>query len=210
MLSTAELLNDAREPLTNIACTVAGLMAGQFWGGYRARQKWKALDSTERVNVSLNIFSDGRLRIRTIFERPLGEIVANRHAKNLVLASAKKADKYSPLLRLPESDMRFVLNCILNATAEHFILGSVRRDCGQRVLSADYALFLTCEVAKETRHRKIRAMLLKKESLENFSFRDEDVRLESPTHRDRVITLRRASELYKTDPGLFAHLELCV
>ena len=53
-------------------------------------------------------------------------------------------------------------------------------------------------------------MLVRKEILEDFPFKDKMPELENPWHETRVQTLRTAAELYKTAPEQFMKLELCV
>jgi hypothetical protein len=53
-------------------------------------------------------------------------------------------------------------------------------------------------------------MLLRVDLLENFPYPDTMPQLENPWHADRIKTLRRASELYKSDPDLFLVIEVCV
>ena len=73
-----------------------------------------------------------------------------------------------------------------------------------------YSLFLTCELVGEERIRKVRAMLMRTDVLENFPYREEMPALENPWHENRVKTLRKAAALYKTEPDLFLTLEVCV
>ena len=73
-----------------------------------------------------------------------------------------------------------------------------------------YALFLTCEVVGDERIRKVRAMLVRRDVLENFPYTDTMPLLENPWHEDRVKTLRAAAALYKTEPDNFLMLEVCV
>lgn len=160
--------------------------------------------------MSLNIFADGHLKIRTVLERSIQEVFLNKIAIDLVERASKACTVDQPLMLIPKADRWYVLNFVLNAVAEHFSAGHVKRDAGVPVAAVKYALFLTCEVVGDERIRKVRAMLLRQDLLENFPYPDSLPQLENPWHADRIKTLRRAAELYKTDPDLFLMMEVCV
>src|SRR5262249_26434944 len=116
----------------------------------------------------------------------------------------------NPMMPIDREDCWYLLNFILNHVAEHFTLGVVKMDAGVPVTKTMYAVFLTAERVGEERIRKVRAMMLKKELLENFPYNDSMPELETPWHADRIVTLRRAAQMYRTDPELFLFLEVCV
>jgi hypothetical protein len=191
--------------------TVAAFLFGRYWGRYKARRVWASKEFFDRVIVSLNVFADGGLKIRTVFERSIQEVFLNTVAIDLVGKVSRACTADQPLLMIPKADRWYVLNFVLNAVAEHFSVGHVKRDAGVPVASVKYALFLTCEVVGDERIRKVRAMLLRQDLLETFPYSAENMpQLENPWHADRIKTLRRASEVYKTDPDLFLMMEVCV
>jgi hypothetical protein len=191
--------------------TVAAFLFGRYWGRYKAQKVWASKEFFDRVIVSLNILADGGLKIRTVFERSIQEVFLNTVAIDLVNKASRACTADQPLMMIPKADRWYVLNFVLNAVAEHFSVGHVKRDAGVPVASVKYALFLTCEVVGDERIRKVRAMLLRQDLLENFPYSAENMpQLENPWHADRIKTLRRASEAYKTDPDLFLMLEVCV
>ena len=158
----------------------------------------------------MNILAEGSLRIRTVMERSIQEVFLNKIAIDMVDKASKACTAEQPMLLIPKADRWYVLNYVLNAVAEHFSSGHVKRDAGVPVVAVKYALFLTCEVVGDERIRKVRAMLLRVDLLENFPYPDTMPQLENPWHADRIKTLRRASELYKSDPDLFLVIEVCV
>jgi hypothetical protein len=190
--------------------TVAAFLFGRYWGRYKAQKVWASKEFFDRVIVSLNILAEGSLRIRTVLERSIQEVFLNKIAIDMVDKASKACTAEQPMLLIPKADRWYVLNYVLNAVAEHFSAGHVKRDAGVPVVAVKYALFLTCEVVGDERIRKVRAMLLRVDLLENFPYPDTMPRLENPWHADRIKTLRRASELYKSDPDLFLVLEVCV
>ncbi len=212
---TDDVVNDSGKKIvvTVIVSAVTSLAAflfGRYYGRYKARREWMSKEFFNRVIVSLNIFAGGVLKIRTVLERSIEEVFLNPVAIEKVQAAARACTEADPLLRIPKEDRWFVLNFVLNAVAELFVPGQIKLDAGEKVSAVKYALFLTCEVVGDERIRKIRAMLLRRDLLENFPYPDTLPQLENPWHEDRIKTLRRAAELFRTEPDLFLTLEVCV
>ncbi len=184
--------------------------AGRWYGRYKANRQWQAKEFLDRIIVSLNIFADGFLKIRTVMERSLDEIFLNRVAIAKISAAARATTVDKPNKPLAKEDRWYLLNFVLNAVAEHFVEGHVKQDTGQPVVKVKYALFLTAEQVGEERIRKVRAMLVRQELLEEFPYPDTMPKLERDWHADRVKTLRHAAELYKKEPDHFLTLEVCV
>ena len=190
--------------------TVVSFIAGRFWGYYRARRQWVHKDFLGRIIVSVNLFQENRLRIRTIMERTLEEIFPNAIAVEKIRSAAGQTTLADPMLPMAKEDCWFLLNFVLNQVAEHFTQGIVKMDAGVPVTKITYALFLTCEVLGEERIRKIRALMLRKDLLENFPYPDSMPELENVWHADRIVTLRKAAETYRRNPEQFLFLEVCV
>ena len=106
----------------------------------------------------------------------------------------------NPILPIEPKDRWYLLNFVLNAVAELFTAGLVRYDAGQPLKPVPYLIFLTCEVVGEDRIRKVRAMMIRKDQLLDFPYWDSIPKLEQQWHEDRIVTLRRAAELYKKEP----------
>ncbi len=212
-----QFLNDpevARRVLSAVliflCTTVASFVVGRWWGRYQAKRQWQRKEFLGRITVSLNTLADGWLKIRTIFERSLEEVFLNRVAVEKVHAASLRATVDNPLLPIEPKDRWFLLNFVLNAVAERFSGGLMRYDAGQPMKSVTYLLFLTCEVVGEDRIRKVRAMLLRKELLEQFPYTETMPQLEQEWHKDRILTLRRAADLYRKEPDNFLPLEVYV
>ena len=190
--------------------TIVSFIAGRFWGYYRARRQWVHKDFLGRIIVSVSLFQENRLRIRTIMERTLEEIFPNAIAVEKIRSAAGQTTLADPMLPMPKEDCWFLLNFVLNQVAEHFTQGIVKMDAGVPVTKVTYALFLTCEVLGEERIRKVRALMLRKDLLENFPYPDSMPELENVWHADRIVTLRKAAETYRRNPEQFLFLEVCV
>ncbi|MCZ2343035.1 MAG: hypothetical protein LC104_14780 [Bacteroidales bacterium] len=220
------LLAQAADPVTEIATdsgkkvvvavvvglvtTVGSFLFGRYWGRYKAHREWTKQEFFNRIIVSFNIFSDGYLKIRTVMERSLDEIFLNQIAIEKVLTAAQSCTLDQPIMPIAPKDRWYLLNYVLNAVAEHFVEGHVRQDAGLPVTKVRYALFLTCELVGDERIRKVRAMLLRVEHLENFPYPDSLPKFSSPWHECRILTLRAAAELYKKEPDNFLIIEICV
>ena len=194
--------------LWEIAAAVIGGAFVATLARYRARRRWERRHALEHLNVSINMFADGYLKIRTILERPLEQIIPNLHAQEMVLEAARRTTHEDPIIVLPPKHHGFILNYILNAIAERFAAGAVKADAGHPVASATYALFLTNEPSTILRQAKLRAMLLRRELIEAFPYEDSLPQLERPHHADRIKTLRVAVAKYRKNPELFPSVEL--
>jgi hypothetical protein len=190
--------------------TVASFVFGRWWGNRAARRDWQRKEFYNRINISLNILADGKLKIRTLMERPLAQVFSNKIAEEKVMAASRRTTVANPMLPIAKEDCWYLLNFVLNEVAEHFSAGHVRQDAGEPVKAVTYLICLTCEVVGDERIRKTRAMLIRKDVLENFPYKDQLPELENPWHETRVQTLRTAAELYKTHPENFLKLEICV
>lgn len=190
--------------------STATFFVGRWWGRYKASRQWQKKEFLERIIVSLNIFADGYLKIRTVLERSLEEVFLNQLAVNKVLAAARKTTQDNPLMPIAKEDRWFLLNFVLNAVAEHFVTGQIKLDAGEKVTVVRYSLFLTCELVGDERIRKVRAMLIRTDLLANFPYLNAMPKLENPWHADRIRTLRKAVELYQKEPDNFLTLEVCV
>ena len=148
--------------------------------------------------------------MRTIFERSLEEVFLNPVAIDKVRSASLRTTVDNPLLPIAKEDRWYLLNFVLNAVAERFSGDVLRYDAGHALKPVTYLLFLTCEVLGDDRIRKVRAMLLRKDLLEDFPFAEEMPKLEQEWHSDRIVTLRRASEMYKKEPDHFLPIEIYV
>lgn len=190
--------------------SVVSFYLGRWWGRWKAGREWRKKEFFNRIIVSLNIFADDYLKIRTVMEDSLETVFLNQIAIDKVLRAAKMCTVDQPILPIEKADRWYLLNFALNEVAERFAQGQVRQDAGLPVTKIRYALFLTCELVGEERIRKIRAMLIREELLRDFPYMTTMPKLENPWHEDRIKTLRQAVALYAKEPDHFLVLEICV
>lgn len=190
--------------------TVVSFVAGRWWGRHLAKKQWQTKQFLDRIIVSLNGFADNTLKIRTIFERSLGEVFQNPLAVEKVRLASKRTTTQAAILPIDKADRWYLLNFVLNAVAERFSDSQVRYDAGEPLRPVVYLIFLTCEVLGDDRIRKVRAMMVRKELLEQFPYADAMPTLEREWHSDRILTLRQAAALYKQEPDHFLPIEIYV
>lgn len=196
--------------VVSVLTSLAAFVFGRYYGRWKARREWESKEFLNRVIISLNIFHDGTLKIRTVLERSIEDVFLNPIAIEKIQAAVSLCTPDHPILPIPKADRWYLLNFVLNAVAEHFVAGQLKLDAGQPVTTLRYALFLTCEVVGDERIRKVRAMLVRRDVLDDFPYFESMPKLENPWHEDRIKTLRRASALLKTEPDHFLTLETCV
>ena len=148
-----------------LATAVLFMAVGWIFGRRRARAEWRKREFFDRVNFSLNAIRDGVLTFRTIAEESCSEVFLNKVAVEALIDAARHTTADDPLLELPEHDYWYYLNAVLNEVAEKTSEGQIRRDMGLPVTTARYVICLTSESAGDIRTRKIRAMLIQKETV---------------------------------------------
>lgn len=189
---------------------IAGLVCGLFVSR-QARRNLSRREFLDRVNFSLNILKDGRLRIRTLLEKSGAEVFLNPEITKIVKRAAKLTTSEDCLLPIDDpNDYWLCLNALLNEVSEKFSDGFLKLDLGCAAAAETYVMCLTCEVADNIKTRKVRAMLIKKSALENFPTQDPEV--DFPSHTTRIITLRQIAGDYLSGEKshCFVEIELCV
>ena len=74
-----------------VAASTSGVtfLFTRWWARRQAHRQWAAKEFLDRIIVSLNLFADGALKIRTVLERSLDEIFLNKLAVAKVWAAAR-------------------------------------------------------------------------------------------------------------------------
>jgi len=222
----------AASGIVALTSSVATVLIRGWWGNYRAKRRLQASDLLDRFHVSLNIIQNGELKIRTIVESALDDVVHNTSARNALVDEARAttvraqsrwwnvrkntaATSSLLLLKTNEKDRNYVLQCVLNSTARYFNSGPMRLDANEPVSAATYVFALSCEPVDEGRYRTIRALLIRHDALDPFMYPNAQKgnpqtlpRLESNRHEDRVIALRDMSIALKQNPGALGKMEI--
>lgn len=185
---------------------VAAAGVASYLAGKRSRSQWNRRDFLDRLNVSLTSVRDGKLKIRTILEMNVNDIFLNRSAAARIVELSKRTTQADPLIPIPEQDLWYYLNAVLNEISERFAVGHLRADAGMETNSQEYLVCLTCERTGDVRTQKIRAMAVRKALLENLP--TEEPSYESPNHATRWKTLRFMADRYRKSPEQFLSIEL--
>ena len=201
--SLQRYLLDNWPELVWIVCAAAG---AAYIAGRRSRSNWMNRSFLDRLNVSLNIISDDRLRIRTVLETDVETVFLNRSAAKQISQLAKRTTEQDPLIPIPREDCWYFLNSVLNEISERFALGFLREDAGLEGTKTSYLVCLTCEQAGSVRTHKIRAMLIKKATLENLP--SDCPGLEHPSHITRWETLKTLAQRWELAPHYFIEIEI--
>ena len=76
--SGAQLADKTNAIVTAIIASGVTLLCSGWWSRYVSGAAIRRHEAFERVNISLNYFDNDTLRIRTIVERPLEEVIYTR------------------------------------------------------------------------------------------------------------------------------------
>ncbi|HQX50133.1 MAG TPA: hypothetical protein PLR25_09505, partial [Planctomycetaceae bacterium] len=136
------------------------------------------------------------------------DVLLNKVAVDRLIKAAQLTTVDNPLIPVADEDRWFFLNAILNDLSETFATGLFRREAGKPVDAIHYLICLTNECDGDIRTRKVRAMVIRKETLINFP--KEPPALERPHHAIRLKTLQKMQKAYATDPGHFIEVEIVV
>ncbi|MCB9638496.1 MAG: hypothetical protein H6728_13025 [Myxococcales bacterium] len=199
---------------------ILGVLAGWYWGQWQASSAWKKKEFKTVLLLGLNQVEildpetneDGfaaSLTLRTLFERKIDTIFANKAMLDLVHDGVEKTTEKDPIVRFPAEDGWFILNRILNEIAESFAVGTLKRDLKLPTNAKNYVFCITFERDGKMPQFKPRVLIIGKDELLNFPEQGA-VRLESSKHEIRVQTIRQMKQEYKKNPHLFMEMEICL
>ncbi len=193
-------------PWLKAAVPLLSLLAG--WYGKRLVDwfRWRRKQFLHRILVSLNDLHDGRLLLRTVFERSLEEVFLNAYAVSIVANAAGKTTAENPLLPLPEGETWHIMTAVLNAIAEEYHAGAVARNLGMPVVVGTYVFCLTHEKADDIKQSKIRVQLIREDTLRNLPA--QPPAFESPHHAARFVTLQAMAKAHAAASPLVRRLEI--
>ena len=162
----------------------------------RERFEWKRARFESRLNISLNFVLNGVLRIRTIHEDDVKNVVLSSYARRLMKKAARNTTLEDPFLHFAnKQDAWMVSNEILNTVSSRFgpqIISAVLR--GMPSGEAKFLMAITWERDAEIRIQKLRVMLIQEDELRNLCGHPDGIRTERPTHQPRIATLIKMGE----------------
>jgi len=183
-------------------------IAGYGW--YISRQEWRKRQALNRFSLSLNTFERDpvtgkwHLWLYAGIEASVDALIGgNSYAKRLLIRAAKATTEEEPFIIpskiLSNEDLAMILNDIANCLECRTFKGALHADAGLPHHEETYLIGLTCEKRRDIRLRKIRALIIRKDKLQDSFFpylKPEELVLEKPHHRVRWETLQRMRRHY--------------
>jgi len=170
-----------------------------------AQWTWVRRSFLQRVNFSLNYVDQNKLKIRTIKEADVDQIILNnKFGKRVVIRAARRVSRWwwfsrqRPFLKLPKKHAWVVLNSVLNEISQLCPFGPVAESMGMPTRSARYVFGLTCEWGTSAKVRKIRVLIVREDLLKGIR-EVPNLDFEREWHRSRLETLKKMGELYEQD-----------
>ena len=188
------------------AVPLLSLLAGWYGKRLLDRLRWRKKQFLHRMLVSLNSLHDGKLLLRTVFERSLQEVFLNGYAVSIVADAAERTAAAQPLLPLPKDETWHILTAVLNAIAEEFHAGPVARDLGLPTVAGIYLFCLTHEKAEDVKQSKVRVQLIREDVLRCLP--KEPPQFDSPHHATRFETLQAMAKAHAEGSPLVRRIEL--
>jgi hypothetical protein len=198
----------ARDHGTKALSALVVFLATSSWALFRAWRSWRSRSDLDVFHLSQNGFRlkpsgpDGAMEswliLDVIFEDLLSEIVSHPMPRRLIRNAAKHTTLHQPFLKFEPDDRWYVLNIIRLAIAETCATATIAKMSTQAKVDEIECVFaLTYERYPCMRQGKIRCMLAPKSLLDDDKvlYRD-DIRFESPSHSDRLTTLRKMQDDY--------------
>lgn len=178
-----------------IVCGVLLAFGGTLLARWKQKRDYYRREFLQRLNLSLNFIEDGFLRIRTIFEMNLGDVLFNQELVNKVLKASKGK---SVILKMDKETQWLVNNSILNEIAERFAEGQLAHSQGMEVSTEPYLFCLTCEKDDDVRIRKLRVMLIHASMIDRI-LNNDPPQYERPYHNVRWGTLQDMAKTWKSN-----------
>ena len=173
--------------------------------------RWRNKIDNESIIISLNtplIDKSGSqisnsLRMFTLLNCRLREVIENRFAQKFLLRAGKKTTIENPFINL-EKNKFSILTLLLNDISSIFALWFVAKDMGAPVIEEEYIMALTRERYPKMRWETTRVMLVKKSWLVETNFTiipPFEWNLQYPHHHWRIETLRKMKEDFLKGEG---------
>lgn len=191
------------KPLVAFALTLATSAVGSFlaWRAWRKRQDLNVIhfsqNSIEERPTGPNGAMERWLVLDVYSENPLDQEITHYMPRRLIQKAAKRTTVEQPFLNFAKDDRWYVLNIIRLAIAEPFRVGTAAKMApGAKVATVDCIFAVTYERYPNMRQGKIRVMIIRRADLEKQNVYDDSLRVESPSHRDRITTLKLMQQDY--------------
>ena len=192
---------------------LATFFLGRWWGRWRAARELSRKEFRHRLNFSLNHLDGDTLKIRTLRECNLADVWFNAVMCKEVRKVADKTTVGQPILPFSDEDRWHYLNVILNEVSEMCAVGLLRKDAGGAPHTARYVICLTNERDGDMRTWKVRAMVVREDTLERvhaMAAEGATPQFESPHHATRWRTLQVIAARRLSHPQEMLAMEIAV
>lgn len=163
--------------------------------------EWYRARFESRLNISLNRFVNGMLRIRGIDEKDVKYIVLSPHARKLVKKAAKKTTRADEFLRFDnERDAWMVYNEIVVKISKIYAAEILFADIHNLEAEAKFLIAITWERDADVKIQKLRVIMVKLSTLEQmFANHNREIGTEVENQCSRVHTLTKMYLQYLGD-----------
>ncbi len=191
---------------------VLASFASSIWGAWWGWRKWKTRQDTGVIHYSQNSLVVERHGVSNIVEKilvldvyaenQLNQDISHPVARRLIRRAAAKTTEDQPFLLFPKDDRWYVLNIVRLSIAEQFRSGTAAKLAkSAKVEVVDCVFALTYERYPGMRQGKIRVMIVRHDVLVDPASFEGTVKVESPSHADRIRTLRKMQNDYLSGMG---------
>ncbi len=193
------------------ASALAAMIGTSLWAFFWAWRSWRNRSDLDVLHISLNTIHqrpsgpEGQLEpwliLDVIYENPLHEVVTHPMPRRLIKHAARHTTESQPFLRFDEADRWYVLNIIRLAIAETCAVATIAKLAPRaQVEQVDCLFAITYERYRTMRQGKLRVMLVPQSLMDDGkAFYPETMRYESGSHADRLLTLRKMQDDYRSD-----------
>lgn len=195
-------------------------IASSIWGWVWGWRKWRSRQDMGVIHYSQNMLenrptgpagkSELWLVLDTYAENQLKDEISHPVARRLIRKAAARTTANQPFLVFDDADRWYVLNIIRLAIAEQFRAGAAAKMApGAKVVTVECVFALTYERYTGMKQGKIRVMVAPRSMFDDPLALYGPVQVESPSHADRVTTLRKMSDDWKsgTDGGKWKYCQ---
>lgn len=160
--------------------------------------EWRRARFENRINISLNTLADGVLRIRTVHEDTVGNVVLSSHARRLLKRAARRTTTKDPFLHFADQNDAWMVyhEIVLTISGLYSaqIIGAAMR--GTSADEEQFFIALTWERDTKTRIQKFRILMAQRDVLRAARTNRAGIRPEVPEHASRIEALAQMYEHY--------------
>ncbi len=157
--------------------------------------EWRRAAFESRINISLNTIADEVLRIRTLHEDDVKDVVLSPYARRLLKKAAKKTTLDNPFLSFAnQNDAWMVYNGIVNTISGLYAAEMLSAAVHGKTKEEQFFVAITWERDAGTQIQKLRVIVVQLSVLRALFGSGRVIRSEVPNQASRIVTL---SDMYR-------------